>query len=245
MHRSGFTSAVLAEGVDAAAAERQFARFGAFYQGDVHEPRPCLPGRPHEPGRRAQSCAGQRRARPRGQRLVAWALGLGRPSIVTTNFRPFEAGDPHLVTRVRPDVPVVWMDNGYSTEATYRFADEVTRQLGLNLHIYLPRRSRSAPRGGGRPHASAQRPAPRRRWSTEEVKLEPVAPCAKPRPRCGSPRCAPPTPPCAQMEPAQHQPRRTHQGRAAAALVLQRPARILQGPRPAQQLWTTWTRPLG
>ena len=42
MHRSGFTSAVLAEGVDAAAAERQFARFSAFYQGDVNEPRPLF-----------------------------------------------------------------------------------------------------------------------------------------------------------------------------------------------------------
>lgn len=42
MHRSGFTSAVLAEGVDPAAAERQFARFAAFYQGDVLEPRPLF-----------------------------------------------------------------------------------------------------------------------------------------------------------------------------------------------------------
>jgi len=42
MHRSGFTSAVLAPGVDAAAAERQFARFAAFYQGDVLEPRPLF-----------------------------------------------------------------------------------------------------------------------------------------------------------------------------------------------------------
>ena len=42
MHRSGFSSAVLAEGVDAAAAERQFARFNAFYQGDVLEPRPLF-----------------------------------------------------------------------------------------------------------------------------------------------------------------------------------------------------------
>lgn len=42
MQRSGFTSAVLAEGVDATAAERQFARFGAFYQGDVNEPRPLF-----------------------------------------------------------------------------------------------------------------------------------------------------------------------------------------------------------
>ncbi|WP_027994913.1 DUF934 domain-containing protein [Simplicispira psychrophila] len=42
MHRSGFTSAVLAEGVDAAAAERQFERFAGFYQGDVLEPRPLF-----------------------------------------------------------------------------------------------------------------------------------------------------------------------------------------------------------
>ncbi|MFT3666305.1 DUF934 domain-containing protein [Piscinibacter sp.] len=42
MHRSGFSSAVLAEGVNAAAAERQFARYAAFYQGDVNEPRPLF-----------------------------------------------------------------------------------------------------------------------------------------------------------------------------------------------------------
>ncbi|AVO50362.1 hypothetical protein C6568_14765 [Melaminivora suipulveris] len=42
MHRSGFSSAVLAEGVDPAAAERQFERFSSFYQGDVLEPRPLF-----------------------------------------------------------------------------------------------------------------------------------------------------------------------------------------------------------
>ena len=36
------TSAVLAEGVDPAAAQRQFDRFSAFYQGDVLEPRPLF-----------------------------------------------------------------------------------------------------------------------------------------------------------------------------------------------------------
>ena len=40
MARSGFTSAVLAPGVDAAAAERQFTRYSAFYQGDALQPRP-------------------------------------------------------------------------------------------------------------------------------------------------------------------------------------------------------------
>ena len=90
--------------------------------------------------------------------LVDWAIGLGQPAIVTTNFRPFEAVILHMVTRAKADVPVVWMDNGYNTEATYRFADEVTKQLGLKLHIYLPRRSRAHP---GRSMPSSVSASPR------------------------------------------------------------------------------------
>ncbi|MBU6258013.1 MAG: DUF934 domain-containing protein [Burkholderiales bacterium] len=42
MYRSGFTSAVLAAGVQSAAAERQFARYRAYYQGDVLQPQPLF-----------------------------------------------------------------------------------------------------------------------------------------------------------------------------------------------------------
>ena len=42
MHRSGFTSAVLAEGQNPEVAERQFARYSAFYQGDALQPRPLF-----------------------------------------------------------------------------------------------------------------------------------------------------------------------------------------------------------
>ena len=105
------------------------------------------------------------------QALVQWALDLGQSSIVTTNFRPFEAVILHLVTRVNPDVPVVWMDNGYNTAATYQFADAVTKQLGLNLKIYLPLRSRAH-----REAVDGATPAlddPRHTAFTAEVKLEP------------------------------------------------------------------------
>lgn len=37
MERTGFSSAVLKEGVDASDAQRQFDRFAAFYQGDAVE----------------------------------------------------------------------------------------------------------------------------------------------------------------------------------------------------------------
>ena len=105
------------------------------------------------------------------QGLVDWAVGLNQRAIITTNFRPFEAVILHMVTRANPQVPVVWMDSGYNTGATYRFADEVTKLLGLRLHIYLPRRSRAH-----REAVAGSTPAlddPRHAAFTEEVKLEP------------------------------------------------------------------------
>jgi len=105
--------------------------------------------------------------------LVRWAMGLGLRSIVTTNFRPFEAVILHMVAQAQPDVPVIWMDNGYNTEATYRFADEVTRQLGLNLKIYLPLRSRAHREAVDGPTPALD--APGHAAFTQEVKLEPFA----------------------------------------------------------------------
>ncbi len=40
MHRTGFSSAVLREGVDQADAQRQFERFAGFYQADAVNPKP-------------------------------------------------------------------------------------------------------------------------------------------------------------------------------------------------------------
>ena len=40
MQRSGFDAAVLREGLDPGAAQRQFERFSAFYQGDAVTPEP-------------------------------------------------------------------------------------------------------------------------------------------------------------------------------------------------------------
>ncbi|WP_431276637.1 DUF934 domain-containing protein [Variovorax ureilyticus] len=42
MQRTGFSSAVLKEGVDATAAQRQFDRFAAYYQGDAVEAAPLF-----------------------------------------------------------------------------------------------------------------------------------------------------------------------------------------------------------
>lgn len=104
-------------------------------------------------------------------KLVEWACAQDEHSICTTNFGPFETVILHMVTRVKPDMPIVWMDSGYATPATYRFADELVKRLGLNLLIYHPRRSRAH-----REAVEGTTPTiddPRHEAFTHEVKLEP------------------------------------------------------------------------
>ncbi|MCE8036018.1 MAG: phosphoadenosine phosphosulfate reductase family protein [Halomonas sp.] len=103
--------------------------------------------------------------------LIRWALTQGQRPIVTTNFRPFEAVILHMVTQQRPDIPVVWMDHGYNTEATYRFADTLVKRLNLNLVSYIPRRTRAHREAVDGPMPGID--DPRHEAFTREVKLEP------------------------------------------------------------------------
>ncbi|MGR4067531.1 phosphoadenosine phosphosulfate reductase family protein [Halomonas sp. LR3S48] len=103
--------------------------------------------------------------------LIRWALEQGQRPIVTTNFRPFEAVILHMVTCQRPDIPVVWMDHGYNTDATYRFADELVKRLDLNLITYLPQRTRAHREAVDGPMPGID--DPRHEAFTREVKLEP------------------------------------------------------------------------
>ncbi len=68
---------------------------------------------------------------------VAWVLDkLPGPHLLTSSFGVQAAVMLHLVTRIRPRIPVVFVDTGYLFPETYRFVDELTRRLDLNLHVY-------------------------------------------------------------------------------------------------------------
>src|SRR3954464_15147856 len=72
--------------------------------------------------------------------IVQWAIAQanGR-AIVSTNFRPYEAVILHLVAQVQPDIPVLWVDHGYNRPATYQHAEQLKKQLKLNIKAYVPR----------------------------------------------------------------------------------------------------------
>jgi len=71
---------------------------------------------------------------------VAWALeNTGGPHVLSSSFGAQAAVSLHMVTRQQPDIPVVLIDTGYLFAETYRFVDELTERLALNLKVYRPR----------------------------------------------------------------------------------------------------------
>jgi phosphoadenosine phosphosulfate reductase len=73
---------------------------------------------------------------------VRWALEGLRPRIVlSSSFGAQAAVLLHLVTRQWPEIPVVMIDTGYLFAETYRFADELTERLRLNLKVYRSKHS--------------------------------------------------------------------------------------------------------
>ncbi|MEA5446073.1 phosphoadenylyl-sulfate reductase [Gammaproteobacteria bacterium AB-CW1] len=71
---------------------------------------------------------------------VAWALAhLPHRQVLASSFGAQSAVMLHLVTRQRPDIPVIFIDTGYHFPETYRFVDRLTQRLDLNLHVYRPR----------------------------------------------------------------------------------------------------------
>lgn len=76
------------------------------------------------------------------QERVKWAVETyGDGLVLTTSFGIQAAVMLHLVTRIVPDIPVIFIDTGYHFPETYRFADELTRKLKLNLKTYVPRQT--------------------------------------------------------------------------------------------------------
>jgi len=68
---------------------------------------------------------------------VAWALEhVAGEHVLSSSFGAQAAVSLHMVTRQRPWIPVVLIDTGYLFPETYRFIDELTERLRLNLKVY-------------------------------------------------------------------------------------------------------------
>lgn len=70
---------------------------------------------------------------------VAWALeNTAGEHALSSSFGAQAAVSLHMVTRQAPKIPVILIDTGYLFPETYRFVDEMSTRLDLNLKVYRP-----------------------------------------------------------------------------------------------------------
>jgi phosphoadenosine phosphosulfate reductase len=80
-----------------------------------------------------------RLSRASAEDRIAWAAREFPGSLVlSSSFGAQAAVMLSLATRAVPGIPVVLIDTGYLFPETYRFADELSARLKLNLKIYRP-----------------------------------------------------------------------------------------------------------
>ncbi|GLQ87528.1 phosphoadenylyl-sulfate reductase [Dyella flagellata] len=70
---------------------------------------------------------------------VDWALEqLPGQHVLSSSFGAQSAVSLHLLSLRAPGIPVIVIDTGYLFPETYRFIDELTERLSLNLHVVHP-----------------------------------------------------------------------------------------------------------
>jgi phosphoadenosine phosphosulfate reductase len=78
------------------------------------------------------------------EQRVTWALAHGKEGYaLSSSFGAQSAVALHMLTRQKPDIPVILVDTGYLFPETYRFADELVERLKLNLKVVRPLVSRA------------------------------------------------------------------------------------------------------
>ena len=105
--------------------------------------------------------------------ILSKALDEARQPIISTSFSAYSAVLLHMAQTIRPGITVVWCDTGFNTAATYRFVDQLVKQLDINLKIYHPDVSAThlQVRYNGIPEAGT----PEHDAFSRTVKLEPFA----------------------------------------------------------------------
>jgi phosphoadenosine phosphosulfate reductase len=76
------------------------------------------------------------------QERVGWALEhLEGQFVLSSSYGIQAAVMLHLLTQIKPDIPVILTDTGYLFKETYQFIDQLTERLNLNLQVFHAKQS--------------------------------------------------------------------------------------------------------
>jgi phosphoadenosine phosphosulfate reductase len=71
-----------------------------------------------------------------GERLKLLHEKYGKRLVASTSFGLQAAVMLKLIADNAPEIPVIFIDTGYHFPETYQYADQLTKQLGIDLRIY-------------------------------------------------------------------------------------------------------------
>ena len=104
------------------------------------------------------------------EEIIEWALPLSEKRIVTTSFGVYSAVLLSTFFKKDKNIKVIWCDTGYNTPETYSHAINLINKYQLNVHAYVPLKSRAFIDSTlGLPEVTD----PKHAEFTEIVKLEP------------------------------------------------------------------------
>lgn len=86
---------------------------------------------------------------------------FGENIVITSSFGIQSAVLLHMVTKLKPDIPVIFIDTQYHFDETYDFVTDLSEKLNLNLQTYKAQQS-----------AQSQELQFGKRWKTEGDALE-------------------------------------------------------------------------
>ena len=70
--------------------------------------------------------------------IVRWALAQNLRVVTSTSFGTQSAAMLHLVSKLGPSLPIIWIDSGFAPANTREFSRQLVEQLNLNLVTYRP-----------------------------------------------------------------------------------------------------------
>lgn len=71
--------------------------------------------------------------------IARWAISQKLPTIVSSSFGELSAATLHLVSQLDSDIPVVWVDTGFTSPQTQEHAQTLTQRFNLDLRVFRPR----------------------------------------------------------------------------------------------------------
>ncbi len=73
------------------------------------------------------------------EQRISWVFDqLPGNHVASSSFGIQAAVMLHMVSTIQPNVPVILIDTGYLFDETYRFIDDLSARLNLNIHVFNP-----------------------------------------------------------------------------------------------------------